>query len=65
MFSDVLVRKLPNGWDFGLPNEAFRTPEEPTVDGTGIPADIAVRAFTDADVAGGKDFATRKRACDD
>jgi hypothetical protein len=60
VFSDVLVRKLPNGWTFGLPNEVFRTPDGTTFDGGGIPPDIAVPVFTDADVAGGKDPAIVK-----
>ncbi len=60
VFSDVLGRKLPNGWDFGLPNEVFRTPQGSTFDGPGIPPDIAVPVFADSDVAAGKDPATRK-----
>jgi hypothetical protein len=55
VFSDVLGRRLPNGWRFGLPNEVFRTPEGTAFDGPGIPPDIAVPVFGDADVAAGKD----------
>lgn len=55
VFSDVLVRKLPNGWLFGLPNEVFRTPEGTTFDGPGIPPDIAVPVFSTEDLAAGKD----------
>lgn len=55
LFSDVLGRKLPNGWTFGLPNEVFRTPEGTAFDVSGIPPDIAVPVFADADVAAGKD----------
>ncbi len=55
VFSDVLVRRLPNGWRFGLPNEVFRTQEGTTFDGTGIPPDIPVSVFADEDVAAGKD----------
>ena len=55
VFSDVLVRRLPNGWRFGLPNEVFRTPEGTTFDGTGIPADVPVPVFADEDVAAGRD----------
>ncbi len=55
VFSDVLDRRLPNGWTFGLPNEVFRTPEGTTFDGPGIPPDIAVPVFADEDVAAGKD----------
>jgi hypothetical protein len=55
VFSDVLSRRLPNGWRFGLPNEVFRTPEGATFDGIGIPPDIAVPVFADEDVAAGRD----------
>lgn len=60
VFSDVLVRKLPNGWEFGLPNEIYRTPEGTTFDAVGIPPDISVPVFADADVAAGKDPAMMK-----
>ncbi len=60
VFSDVLGRRLPNGWRFGLPNEVFRTREGTTFDGTGIPPDIAVPVFGDEDVAAGKDPAVAK-----
>ena len=55
VFSDVLGRRLPNGWSFALPNEVYRTPEGTAFDGTGIPPDITVPVFADADVAAGKD----------
>jgi hypothetical protein len=55
VFSDVLDRRLPNGWTFGLPNEVFRTPEGATFDGPGIPPDIAIPVFAVEDVAAGKD----------
>jgi hypothetical protein len=55
VFSDVLVRTLPNGWRFGLPNEVFRTADGRIFDITGIPPDIAVPVFADADVAAGRD----------
>jgi C-terminal processing protease CtpA/Prc len=55
VFSDVLGRRLPNGWRFGLPNEVFRTPQGTTFDGPGIPPDVAVPVFVDEDVAAGKD----------
>lgn len=55
VFSDVLGRRLPNGWRFGLPNEVFRTPQGTTFDGPGIPPDTAVRVFADVDVAAGRD----------
>ncbi|MFN8582001.1 MAG: S41 family peptidase [Gemmatimonadaceae bacterium] len=55
VFSDVLVRRLPNGWRFGLPNEVFRAPDGKTFDGPGIPPDITVPVFADADVAANRD----------
>jgi len=60
VFSDVLSRKLPNGWKFGLPNEVFRTPQGTTFDGPGIPPDIAVPVFADGDVAAGRDPAMER-----
>jgi C-terminal processing protease CtpA/Prc len=55
VFSDVLGRRLPNGWRFGLPNEVFRAPEGATFDEVGISPDIAVPVFADEDVAAGRD----------
>ncbi len=55
VFSDVLGRRLPNAWRFGLPNEVFRTPQGTTFDGPGIPPNVAVPVFADEDVAAGKD----------
>jgi Peptidase family S41 len=60
VFSDVLVRRLPNGWSFGLPNEVYRTPDRKTFDGAGIPPDIRVPVFADEDVAAGRDPAVAK-----
>jgi len=55
VFSDVLGRRLPNGWRFGLPNEIYRTADGKIFDLVGIPPDIEVPVFADADVAAGKD----------
>ena len=44
VFSDVLGRRLPNGWRFGLPNERFVT-DGKSYDGPGIPPDVAVPVF--------------------
>ena len=57
VFSDVLGRRLPNGWRFGLPNEVFRTGDGRTFDGEGIPPDVRVPVFTAADRQAGKDRA--------
>ncbi len=55
VFSDVLDRSLPNGWEFGLPNEIYRDEKGKTFDIIGIPAEIAVPLFADADVSTGRD----------
>jgi hypothetical protein len=55
VFSDVLGRRLPNGWRFGLPNEVFRTPQGTNVRRAGHPTGRAVPVFKDEDVAAGKD----------
>jgi hypothetical protein len=60
VFSDELDRRLPNGWRFGLPNEIYRTAGGKTFDLTGIPPDIEVPVFADADVAAGRDPAMAK-----
>jgi C-terminal processing protease CtpA/Prc len=59
VFSDVLTRRLPNGWTFGLPNERFVT-DGKTYDVAGIAPDVAVPAadaLTEALVRAGLDRA--------
>jgi C-terminal processing protease CtpA/Prc len=60
VFADVLGRRLPNGWTFGLPNEVFLTPEGTAFDGSGIPPDIRIPVFAASDVSAGKDPAMAK-----
>ena len=60
VFSDVLGRRLPNGWFFGLPNEVYRTSEGRAFDGIGIPPDIPIYVFTAEDLAAGKDRALER-----
>jgi hypothetical protein len=60
VFADVLGRKLPNGWRFGMPNEVFLTPQGSAFDGPGIPPDIQIPVFAPADLAAGKDPAMAK-----
>jgi hypothetical protein len=55
VFSDVLLRVLPNGWIFGLPNEIYRTRSGETFDGPGISPDRIVPVFAAADIAQGRD----------
>ncbi|MGW0364574.1 S41 family peptidase [Streptomyces sp. NPDC002990] len=46
VFSDFMVRKLPNGMSAWLPNEEFLTRSGRTFDGTGIPPHLAEPVFT-------------------
>jgi hypothetical protein len=59
VFSDVLGRKLPNGWTFGLPNERFVT-DGKAYDGAGIAPDVTVPVFPRADLETGRDGALEK-----
>jgi len=59
VFSDVLGRRLPNGWTFGLPNERFVT-DGKTYDLVGIAPDVAVESLTPAARATGKDAGIEK-----
>lgn len=60
VFSDVLARKLPNGWSFGLPNEVYLTKDGKAFDGPGVPPDIEVPVFSSEDLADGRDSALNK-----
>jgi C-terminal processing protease CtpA/Prc len=42
IFSDMLLKILPNGWEFTLSNEQYLTPEGESYEQTGIPPDIVV-----------------------
>ncbi|MFI1768293.1 S41 family peptidase [Streptomyces sp. NPDC020800] len=57
VFSDVMVRRLPDGMVFALPNEEFLTRTGRTFDGTGIPPHIAEPVFTKEEFAKGRDSA--------
>ena len=59
VFSDVLGRKLPNGWSFGLPNERFVT-DGKSYDIVGIAPDVVVESLSPAARATGKDAAIEK-----
>ena len=59
VFSDVLGRRLPNGWRFGLPNERFVTNGK-AYDGPGIPPDVMVPVFPPTDLASGRDGAIER-----
>ena len=60
VFSDVLGRKLPNGWTFGLPNEIYLTKDGKAFDGPGVPPDMEVPIFPAEDLANGRDSALNK-----
>jgi hypothetical protein len=60
VFSDVMGRTLPNGWEIGLPNELFLTEDGQSFDGPGIPPDIEVPVFRGADLEAGQDPALEK-----
>jgi hypothetical protein len=60
VFSDVLGRKLPNGFRFGLPNEIFVTEDGKAFDGPGIPPHVPVAVFPKVDLAKGRDGALEK-----
>jgi hypothetical protein len=57
VFSDTLVRSLPNVWMFVVPNEQFLTRDGRTFDGPGIPPDLRAPVFTDAEFAADRDSA--------
>ncbi|GGW14503.1 hypothetical protein GCM10010264_59090 [Streptomyces globisporus] len=57
VFSDVMVRKLPNGMSAFLPNEEFLTSSGRTFDGTGIPAHLTEPVYTKEEFDRGKDSA--------
>nr|WP_055508711.1 S41 family peptidase [Nonomuraea pusilla] len=59
-FSDILARVLPNGWQFGLSNEDYRTPSGKTYEGVGLPPHIRTPVFTDDELAAGRDSALER-----
>ncbi|MFJ9708722.1 S41 family peptidase [Streptomyces sp. NPDC101234] len=57
VFSDILVRYLPNGMSAWLPNEEFLTRTGRTFDGTGIPPEITEPVFTTEEFTKNRDSA--------
>ncbi|MFD4598974.1 S41 family peptidase [Streptomyces sp. NPDC058464] len=57
VFSDVMVRNLPDGMAVWLPNEEYLTRTGRTFDGTGIPPQISEPVFTDEEFAKNRDSA--------
>jgi C-terminal processing protease CtpA/Prc len=60
VFSDVLERKLPNGWAFWLPNEVYLTKNGKSFDGAGIPPEVTVPFFSHEDLLASRDAALDK-----
>jgi len=60
VYSDVLGRRLPNGWRFGLPNEVFQTEGGRHFEVVGVAPDIAVPVFTREDLQARRDSALDK-----
>jgi hypothetical protein len=57
VFSDVLIRHLPNGWRFDLPNEVYLTSGGKAFDVTGVPPDIRLNFFSREDLRDNRDAA--------
>lgn len=57
VFSDVMLRKLPNGMSAWLPNEEFLTRSGRTFDGTGIAPHLTEPVFTEEEFGKKKDSA--------
>jgi C-terminal processing protease CtpA/Prc len=60
VYSDELVRSLPNGWRFSLPNEVFLTEKGEHFEARGVPPDIRAAVFPKSDLAAGRDGALEK-----
>ncbi|MEU6594062.1 S41 family peptidase [Streptomyces sp. NPDC046881] len=57
VFSDVMLRALPDGMLFILPNEEYLTRTGRTFDGTGIPPQLTEPVFTDEEFRQNRDSA--------
>ena len=57
VFSDVLSRRLPNGWRFRLPNEIYFASDGKSFDGLGVPPEIHMAIFSKDDFKRGRDSA--------
>lgn len=55
VFSDVMLRHLPNGWRIGVPNEIYLNERGQNYDIAGVPPDIHVPLFTEADLVAERD----------
>lgn len=57
VFSDVLSRRLPNGWRFRLPNEIYFASDGRSYDGLGVPPEIRIAIYSKDDFKRGRDSA--------
>lgn len=57
VYADVIDRKLPNGWGFGLGNEEYYAPDGRSYEGVGIPPTITMPVFTRAELEQNQDSA--------
>jgi len=55
VFSDVLDRRLPNGWRLALPNQILATSAGASFDVLGVPPDVKVPVFARRDLDAGRD----------
>lgn len=55
--SDILVKTLPNGWEFGLSNEVYRDASGQQFEAVGVLPDVEVATFRFADLLRGRDTA--------
>ncbi len=60
VFSDVLIRTLPNGWRFRLPNEIYFTSDAKSFDGAGVPPDVRISSFSLEEIQNGRDAGLEK-----
>jgi len=57
VFSDILSKTLPNGWDYGLSNEVYLDANGVSYEVRGLSPDYGVKAFDIADLFFGRDAA--------
>jgi C-terminal processing protease CtpA/Prc len=60
VFSDVLDRRLPNGWRVVLPNEIYVTADGKSFDVRGVPPDVSVAGFSRKNFKSERDPALEK-----
>jgi C-terminal processing protease CtpA/Prc len=55
VYSEIVGRTLPNGWNVSLPTEVYETAAGRSFDGVGVAPDIRVNALRQEDLDAGKD----------